>query len=126
MHLKYKNISQSSSKTAAHICVIDTNEDDSRCAAPHGKVSLLHISVRRYTNVCRFAAGLPACGSEDTRSSSSSALNTLQSFGLFWLVTTVIASHSCCHFFPPVAHCLPSVNALSRHSRPLALTNLVI
>lgn len=77
-------------------------------------------------NVCRFAAGLPACGSEDTRSSSSSALNMLQSFGLFWLVTTVIASHSCCHFFPPVAHCLPSVNALSRHSRPLALTNLVI
>ncbi len=51
-------------------------------------------------NVCQLAAVPPARGPEDTRSSSSSARNMLQSFGLLWLVTTVIASHSCCHIFP--------------------------
>lgn len=93
-----QNISHSSTNGAAHIRVINTNEADSRCAAPHGKISLPHLSVRQYILsvwCCADAAG----GPEDTRSSSSSALNTLHSFGL-WLVTTVIASHGCCHVFP--------------------------
>lgn len=60
----------------AHICGDDTNEDDSRCAAPHGKVCIfpsVRPSVRR-VSVCLLVE------SKDAVTSSSSALNTPQSF----------------------------------------------
>lgn len=98
------------------------------CSSTWVSLSSAYFFLSVHTvNVCWFAAVLSACESENPCSSAFPSLNMLQSFGLLWLVTTVIACHSCCHlFYPQVAHCLISVNALFRHSGPLTLTNLVI
>lgn len=64
-------------------------------------------------SVCRCAA----CRPEDTRSSSPPAPNTPQSFGLLWLVTGVIASHSRCHVFPS-----DSLSAIGKCSISLVLS----
>ena len=102
---RIQNISRSSTNGAAHTRVINTNEADGRCAAPHGKISLPHLSVRRYI--------LSVCCCADCRWTRGYALILFFCSEHPSQLWTVAGYHRNCKSrllsrFSPVTHCLPS------------------